>query len=523
MAKIIRYCPVCQKQADLVSESEFMGLKQFRYACGHIQCKALVSSKDFSDFISDDNQKPFKFQIEGAVFGLNSDVRCGILDDMGCGKTIQAIMIASKLRQSNPKIKTCVICKKRLMIQFFREFARWTKDEFIMQILENENDFIISKSPGIIISYDMLWRFKNIPDFVSRAKLGNGLLILDEVQHIKNSNTKRTQGVRELSRHIEHVIALSGTPIKNHAGEFFPVLNILRPDRYHNQAQFEAIECVTYQSGWGHKVGGLKDSAHFWEKNKDFLIRRTKEQVLPDLPKILRENMFCELGAEVEKEYIEEMKRFQQFALYDSQDLTAFQRQTELLGYLGRMRRLTGKAKVAAVVEYLQDFLESYDSKKIVVFLHHHEVAGKIIDALSLASLGQACVNLTAQSDQSVIDEFKNNPCVRIMFASTLSAGEGLNLQFCDTCIIMERQWNPANEEQAEGRFPRPGQTSDKITSVYFTAIGTIDEFLAEIVEKKRSISANVLDAKEIAWDESSIIKELAEVLAINGGKRWGF
>jgi SNF2 family DNA or RNA helicase len=101
--------------------------------------------------------------------------------------------------------------------------------------------------------------------------------------------------------------------------------------------------------------------------------------------------------------------------------------------------------------------------------------------------------------------------------------GEGHNLQICSDCIIMEREWNPPKEEQAEGRFPRPGQTSDKITATYFTAIGTVDEFFAEIVEQKRSIFDSTMNGIKTNWNESSLIKELAEVLAQNGGKKWGF
>ncbi len=524
MAKIIHYCPVCSKPVDLISESRIMNLIQRRFACGHVQCKSLISSRDFSNFISDDFKRPYPFQVEGAAFTLNSGSRCLIMDEMGLGKTIQAIMVVSKLRQADPKLRYCIICKKKLKIQMLREFARWSKDEFISQIIENENDFI-SPAAGFIISYDTLWRFKDIPDFAARAKLGSGILILDEVQHIKNSAAKRTNGVRALSREMQYCIALSGTPIKNHAGEFFPILNILRPDRYHNASQFEALECVQYRSGYGYKIGGLKDAKAFHEKNKDFIIRRLKSDVLPDLPAISREFMFTELGDDVEKLYVEELKKFQQYYLYDLNGSTNFQKQSELLGYLNRMRSLTGRAKVDIVADYLLDFIESYEDtkEKIVVFLHHKDVASRLLKKLDELGLASQTVYLSAEAGSQVVDQFKDNPAYRIMLASTLAAGEGLNLQFCSFYIMMERQWNPANEEQPEGRFSRPGQTANKIKGVYPTAVGTIDEFLAEIVEKKRAVSANVLDAKEVNWNESSIIQELAEVLATTGGKRWGF
>ena len=149
--------------------------------------------------------------------------------------------------------------------------------------------------------------------------------------------------------------------------------------------------------------------------------------------------------------------------------------------------------------------------------------------------------SLSLQQRQEVINQFKGveversldadgKPVIterptgknhRILIASTLAAGEGLNLQFCSDCMIMERQWNPANEEQAEARFPRPGQTADKIMATYLIAAGTINDFLTEIVERKRSIVHSTLDNIDTKWDESSLIKELAETLNSLGLKKW--
>jgi SNF2 family DNA or RNA helicase len=110
----------------------------------------------------------------------------------------------------------------------------------------------------------------------------------------------------------------------------------------------------------------------------------------------------------------------------------------------------------------------------------------------------------------------------RVMVASTLAAGEGLNLQCCSDCIMMERQWNPPKEEQAESRFIRIGQLANKITATYFIAVATVDEFFADLVEQKRSIFGSTIDGIESKWNESDLLKELAEILAQKGGKKWG-
>jgi SNF2 family DNA or RNA helicase len=109
------------------------------------------------------------------------------------------------------------------------------------------------------------------------------------------------------------------------------------------------------------------------------------------------------------------------------------------------------------------------------------------------------------------IDQFRSNPDIPVLIIPTLAGGEGINLQFCSHAVIMEREWNPANEEQAEGRFSRIGATSSSILVNYPVATGTIDEYFAEIVERKREIVGMSLDGKSDSWDHSSIMLELAE------------
>jgi SNF2 family DNA or RNA helicase len=121
---------------------------------------------------------------------------------------------------------------------------------------------------------------------------------------------------------------------------------------------------------------------------------------------------------------------------------------------------------------------------------------------------------------QRMVEEFKK-PENRLMIASTLVAAEGLNMQFVSDCMMMERQWNPSKEEQAEGRFPRPGSMASKINAVYLIAAGTVDDFLTTLVEQKRRNVAQTLGDAEISWDEGSLVMELARVLQEKGLAKW--
>jgi SNF2 family DNA or RNA helicase len=519
MAIIKTKCPICKKSAVISSERQIAGQRVLMYQCGHADIQRQMSKADFTDFVSSDGKRPYNFQIEGALFGIESNANCLIADEMGLGKTVQFIMIVKSHQQE--LCKFLLVCKAGLKIQMQKECTRWGGEDFIAQIIESENDYPVPGVKGYILSFDTLWRFKDIAAFVQKLKIKT--LVMDEVQHLKNSAAKRTNGVREVAKLVSHRIALSGTPISNHAGEYFPILNILRPDKFRTLTEFSQIHVDTYWSGHAMKYGGLKDADRFKRYTSDFIIRRTRAEVLPDLPSISRDFRFCELGDKVESAYKDTFKQFQQYYNSSGSDLD-FVRQSNILAYLSKMRHLTGVAKIEPCIQFLEEFIDTTD-RKIVVFTHHIDVAKKLFELLSADKNMGHVLMLPADTNlrQNTIDEFKDTKSARILLASTLASGEGLNMQFCADCIMLERQWTPIKEEQAEARFPRPGQTADKINATYFVAVGTVDEFLAKIVEQKRAIMANTLDGKDYKWNESSIIKELAEALAATGGKQWGW
>lgn len=520
-------CPTCQGPAETIDTKIVAGVRVNMYKCGHAEMVSQLDHASFDKFVSEDGKKPFKYQIDGALFAIDANARVLIADECGLGKTNQALMTIWS--HPNELTKCLVVCKAGLKYQWSAETQRWCGLSWMPQILTGEQDFILPKVKVCIISFDCLWRFKDIEGFMKKG--GFKCVILDEVQHIKNGQSKRTNAVREVCRQVDHVIALSGTPIKNHAAEYFPVLNILRPDIFRTKSQFEQVFVDTYWNGHAFKYGGIKDTAKFERVTKDFIIRRCRADVMPDLPEVMRDFRFSELGPVVEEAYKQTLKEFKQYYNYGGADDSAFVRSSNILSYLSKMRHLAGLAKVEPALDYIDDFCHSTD-RKLTIFVHHKDVARCLHDRLS-----DLCLNdpdaygmniITLSSDMSpesraqAVKDFQATGN-RIMIASTLASGEGLNLQFCSDALIVERQWNPANEEQAEGRFVRIGQAASSVNACYLVAVGTVDEFFSELVEKKRAIVANTLDGKEYVWEESNIMKELAEVLAMKGGQKWGF
>src|ERR1700757_325054 len=135
-----KHCKQCND--DIVGHYEVSGTLFYRCKAGHVSGQRPPSKRDFENFVSIDGKKPYKFQIDGAVFALNSPGRVGILDEMGLGKTVQALMVAHYLDD-----KFLVVAKSSLSIQWARECYRWL-GKSLVQIINSETEFIMPGARG---------------------------------------------------------------------------------------------------------------------------------------------------------------------------------------------------------------------------------------------------------------------------------------------------------------------------------------------------------------------------------------
>ena len=198
-----------------------------------------------------------------------------------------------------------------------------------------------------------------------------------------------------------------------------------------------------------------------------------------------------------------------------------------ILEYLSKMRHITGLAKVDETVAKAEEFLLSTE-RKLVIF-HHHIDVGDMIEARLIQTCkdgGYDWKPLRLKGGMGMaLDEVKNaflNTSCRILIASTLAAGEGLNLQPVSDAIQVERQWNSVNEEQAERRFSRPGATADSINIDYLIAISTVDDHLTAIIEHKRKIVKEaVTGIVSEDLSQNAVLSELADALVRAGKPKW--
>jgi len=553
-------CPTCSKDAIevrsslITTSSDRPDRKMIFLKCGHLLIKEIRKGTPYETFISNNHEprvkackhvweknkcnkcfefKPFPFQIEGMRFIETSlAVNKGVLicDEMGLGKTIQML---GYLFFNPVAFPVLFVVKSSLKFQLFKEALKWLN--IIPQVITSSEDHILPMFKSYIISYDIMvpknrkMKGKIVSQGFDISKLADiKTIVLDECQQVKNVDSTRTQQVRRLVKD-KNVIALSGTPWKNRGSEYFSILNMMAPQKFPSFAQFSQ-RWVNYYQQTGtdkYKEGGIRDIERFKEYTKDLVIRREISEVMREMPDVNRTLFYCDMDNVQQQTYDEEVSNFVKWYNekviggtedeYDNED-------GPVIAKLSRMRHITGLAKIPVTVEWARTFYEETD-RKLVIFVHHKDVASILYDKLKAEFPSIPVLRLTGE--QSSMDRFevqeKFNKSERaFLVASTLAAGEGLNLQTCSDAIVHERQWNPANEDQAApGRFRRIGQIAAIINVIFMTAAGSIDDLLAGIIEKKRSEFHNSMNKGEaVQFNQADIIKELIESIVKGHNKR---
>lgn len=520
LTQIIRQiCPECNKIAIESSRLKIGKTLVIKLACGHVLYDTALASSESSyeslTFLGEGGEicKPWEYQIEAVKFAEASNVRCIIADEQGLGKTIEA---CSLLKLHPNELLPCVIvCPTTVKVQWMREIHRICGKgaDYLTQVIQSGKEKAMPGFKIYVITYDMLKKddlFSFLPENTIKT------VIIDECHRIKNHLSDRAKAVQKIARTTPHILPMSGTPIKNNAGEYFTVLNLVAPTRFPHYQRYIDNYCDAYSNGWSQKIGGLKDADHFHEDTKDIIIRRTKADKLSGLPEKIRKFHHVELDRKLHKAYDELMQELED-SMNDSDPKMMVK-----IAIMSKMRHITGISKVAECIDFITEFLLSTD-RKIVIFSHHQDVMDmlqiQLDNWLIDGGFGKVCklhAGLDGVGRARLVEEFKDNPSNRVMLSIFT---EGVNLQFCSDAVLLERQWNPANEENyAEDRFHRFGQKNN-VSITYMIASGTIDDFFTELVEVKRAIVASTLDNKSIEWNQQSLMKELAETLVLRGRK----
>lgn len=456
-------------------------------------------------------------------------------DDMGLGKSFTALA-AVDAAGAYPCI---VICNKLLRINWMNECRRWFPERSVAVLHATKHTRGDLAADICILHYDIAAaRVKSgILDEVERRRFRS--IILDEAHLIKETKTKRTQAVLELSAEMEYRFALTGTPVLNRPLELAAQLECidqLHPafggfyafvDRYCDAK----TQTIKGKEIWDFTGASNLDELH--EKlHSTCMIRRLKNDVLPELPAKIRNVVKLELSNRTEYDdavrdflhWLEDNARHDQafFARIAHLALAEQSRQRELyvrdtmhkarraeqLVRIAALRQLVATGKFAQIKAWLRSKLDS--GAKLVVFAIHHEMQRALQSAFPSALHLFADDKLPDQ--QASIEAFQTESDHRLLLCSLSTAGVGITLTAAHHVVMTELGWNPGIMDQAEDRVHRIGQ-SNTVQAWYLLAEHTIDEHLSELLDNKREIASVITDG---TIPDESLLDELTSRLSQN-------
>ena len=474
----------------------------------------------------------YPYQARGVEWIDECGGRALIADEMGLGKTIQALGWMQLHPEKSP---TLVLCPSILKINWEREAKKWLQSVNV-QILESRTPYEIT-GDFVIINYDVLdWWVVELKEY------GFQLFIVDEAHYIKSNKAKRTKAFKRLAKYIPNMIALTGTPIENKPIEIFNIVQALDSTIFPDYIRFTRDYCDATNGLYGWNTNGASNTQELYRKLvNSVMIRRKKTEVLTDLP----DKQICVLPLEItnRKEYAQAEERFIKFLaqkfdddlqtgeqiekelkqyaktheLEVNEELTASDLQTikqtkiekakaaPALVQMGALKQLAVKGKMAAVIDWIKEFLET--DEKLVVFAINKKVIAELMKHFPTAARVDGSV--TKNKRQKAMDRFQTDPACRLFVGNIDAAGIGITLTAASNAAIIQFPWSPGKLSQAADRIHRISQTK-RVTIWNIVGVNTIEEKIIETLAKKEKIMIDVLDGGK--YDAAAIASEVIKM-----------
>ena len=441
----------------------------------------------------------YPYQKEGVRFAVKAG-KAIIADEMGLGKTVQAICCAEIYLRQQMVENVLIVCPTSLKYQWKSEIEKWTGRATVLieGYATRRLELYQAAAPYKIVSYQSLAN-----DIKSLNRLSVDLLIMDEVQRLKNWNTGLAQAVRRIDSHYS--VLLSGTPLENKLDELVSIVQLADPYCLSPLYRFRHEHIVT--DPLTGKAIGYKNLSDIRQRLSGTLIRRTKQSVQLQLPG--RTDQYLLIPMTQQQSSRHEELRTAVARLVSKWARTKFLSEEErrrMLLMLGQMRMLADSTfiidqnldtrhdvKVSEAMNILSDALEGSDTK-VVIFSEWERMARLMAMELDARGLSYAFLHggVEDRKRNDIIEHFQNDSQCRI-FLSTDTGSTGLNLQTAGILINLDLPWNPAVLEQRIGRIYRIGQ-DEPIQVLNLVSKDSIEERMIDRLRFKRSLFEGALD-----------------------------
>ena len=414
---------------------------------------------------------PFPYQFAGVAF-LFPRYAAVLADEMGLGKTMQAITTLRLLLHAGQIRRVLIICPKPLVTNWQREFELWAP-EIPMNVIsgnaaERAWKWQFPQTIVAVANYELVQRDR---DLIGRNEDGYDLVVLDEAQRIKNRYGATAEAVRSVSRRRSW--ALTGTPVENSVDDLVSIFEFVAP---------------------GHLSPGMRPSRIARSVN-DYVLRRTKDQVLKDLPPKLVRDAMIDLTLSQRETYlqVEEEGTIRLSAMGTAATVTHVFELILRLKQICNFDPITGEsAKADRLEAELEEIAAS--GKKAIIFSQYVATIEKLAVRLSRFGPVQYHGKIPTRYREEVLRKFREEEQSRVILMSYGAGSVGLNLQNASYVFLFDRWWNPAVEDQAINRAHRIG-VSGPVTVTRFLSQSTIEERIHEILMEKREIFDAIFSA----------------------------
>ena len=513
--------PIPSLPFKIASKSKNMQIIKFKSTTNHDKKSytniILDYSKDEKKSINSLSNKLlpklYKFQKEGINFGIEKKGRILLADEMGVGKTIQAIGISLLYKENWPLL---IICPASLKFVWRDELLKWIpdiNDDKDIQIFNSGKDELICDKIFYIMSYDLTVKFEQ--KLIDKQF---NFIIADEAHYLKSLDAKRTKCLLPIIQKSKRILLLTGTPILSRPVELYPLLSMIRPDIFNNFKLFGNRYCNPKKKFINNKCFiDWSGSSNIKELNyilKNIMIRRLKKDVINQLPPKKRQKIEIQTDPTIIKKI--KSLNIKNEILY--KELDKFNNGNEKLkevknenNMFNKIYMLSAEAKAKGVKEYIHYLIEN--RCKFLIFGHHKIMLDSIEEEVKKLNVDYIRIDgeVKPEARQEYVNRFQSDETCLVAILSITACYTGITLTAASTVIFSELYMTPAIMSQAEDRAHRIGQEHECLNIHYLYGPGTLDDVIFKMLNKKENIFSNTLDNVSKNMEIKNIFKKVGD------------
>ncbi|MBI4469567.1 MAG: DEAD/DEAH box helicase [Acidobacteria bacterium] len=461
------------------------------------------------------------YQVRGALF-LSCRGRGVLADDMGLGKTIQAIAAAELLRQRRGIQRVMVVAPASVKYQWMTEIRKFSDlpAQVIDGLMPQRKKLYSSPAFFNLTSYELV-----LKDLEDMQNLRPDLIILDEAQRIRNWVTATARTIKQLKS--RYAFVLTGTPLENKLEELYSVVEFVDGRRLGPAFRFLKDHRIEDERG---KLMGYRGLDQIHARLEPILLRRTRKEVMPDLPKrtdqVFRVPMTDEQAgpygeqSDILARLIHKWERQGWLSEIDLRRITCCIQNMRMLCNSTFLfdKETHFSPKLDEFREIIRDLVVE-ENRKVLVFSEYERMTWLAGEALKKMEIDFVSLHggVPGRKRGGLIERFRNDANCRV-FLSTDAGGVGLNLQTASAVINFEPPWNPARLEQRIGRVHRMGQ-SQPVQVIHLMTERSIEERVWETLQLKKALFAALFDSptSEVSFEKlgrKSVLQSVKEIFA---------